>query len=136
MIDEIGADNLGDAVFTKGTANQSSSHFKTFAGLFDRPSDPYTAQAWDAVMVAALALEHAGSATRDLSAHVRAVANAPGAEVGPADWAKAKALLAAGKDINYQGIAGVHEFDENGDVGGVYGKNVVSGGKWVETLMD
>ncbi len=136
VIDEIGADNLGDAVFTKGTADQSSSHFKTFEGLFDRPSDPYTAQAWDAVMVAALALEHAGSATRDLSAHVRAVTNAPGVEIGPADWAKAKALIASGKDINYQGISGVHEFDENGDVGGVYGKNVVSGGRWVETLMD
>ncbi|HIO76674.1 MAG TPA: ABC transporter substrate-binding protein, partial [Gammaproteobacteria bacterium] len=68
VIDEIGADNLGDAVFTKGTADQSSSHFKTFAGLFDRPSDPYTAQAWDAVMIAALALESAGSATRDLIA--------------------------------------------------------------------
>ena len=136
VIDEIGADNLGDAVFTKGTADQSSSHFKTFAGLFDRPSDPYTAQAWDAVMIAALALESAGSATRDLIAHVRSVANAPGVEVGPGDWAKAKALLAAGKDINYQGIAGENEFDANGDVAGIYGKSVVKDGKWAETLID
>ena len=136
VIDEIGADNLGDAVFTKGTADQSSSHFKTFAGLFDRPSDPYTAQAWDAVMIAALALESAGSATRDLIAHVRSVANAPGVEVGPGDWAKAKALLAAGKDINYQGIAGANEFDANGDVAGIYGKSVVKDGKWAETLID
>ena len=136
VIDEIGADNLGDAVFTKGTADQSSSHFKTFAGLFDRPSDPYTAQAWDAVMIAALALESAGSATRDLVAHVRSVANAPGVEVGPGDWAKAKALLAAGKDINYQGIAGENEFDANGDVSGIYGKSVVKDGKWAETLID
>lgn len=136
VIDEIGADNLGDAVFTKGTADNSSSHFKTFAGLFDRPSDPYTAQAWDAVMIAALALESAGSATRDLIAHVRSVANAPGVEVGPGDWAKAKALLAAGKDINYQGIAGAHEFDANGDVAGIYGKSVVKDGKWAETLID
>ena len=136
VIDEIGADNLGDAVFTKGTADQSSSHFKTFAGLFDRPSDPYTAQAWDAVMIAALALESAGSATRDLIAHVRSVANAPGVEVGPGDWAKAKALLAAGKDINYQGIAGENEFDANGDVSGIYGKSVVKDGKWAETLID
>ncbi len=136
VIDEIGADNLGGSVFTKGTADESSSHFKTFAGLFDRPSDPYTAQAWDAVMIAALALESAGSATRDLSAHVRAVANAPGVEVGPGDWAKAKALLAAGKDINYQGIAGAHEFDGNGDVAGIYGKSVVKDGKWAETLID
>ena len=136
VIDEIGADNLGDAVFTKGTADSNSSHFKTFAGLFDRPSDPYTAQAWDAVMIAALALESAGSATRDLIAHVRSVANAPGVEVGPGDWAKAKALLAAGKDINYQGIAGAHEFDVNGDVAGIYGKSVVKDGKWAETLID
>ena len=136
VIDEIGANNLGDAVFTKGTADNSSSHFKTFAGLFDRPSDPYTAQAWDAVMIAALALESAGGATRDLIAHVRSVANAPGVEVGPGDWAKAKALLAAGKDINYQGIAGAHEFDVNGDVAGIYGKSVVKDGKWAETLID
>ena len=136
VIDEIGADNLGDAVFTKGTADSNSSHFKTFAGLFDRPSDPYTAQAWDAVMIAALALESAGGATRDLIAHVRSVANAPGVEVGPGDWAKAKALLAAGKDINYQGIAGAHEFDANGDVAGIYGKSVVKDGKWLETLID
>ena len=136
VIDEIGADNLGDAVFTKGTADSNSSHFKTFAGLFDRPSDPYTAQAWDAVMSAALALESAGGATRDLIAHVRSVANAPGVEVGPGDWAKAKALLAAGKDINYQGIAGAHEFDVNGDVAGIYGKSVVKDGKWAETLID
>ena len=136
VIDEIGADNLADAVFTKGTADTSSSHFKTFAGLFDRPSDPYTAQAWDAVMIAALALESAGGATRDLIAHVRSVANAPGVEVGPGDWAKAKALLAAGKDINYQGIAGENEFDANGDVAGIYGKSVVKDGKWAETLID
>ena len=136
VIDEIGANNLGDAVFTKGTADSNSSHFKTFAGLFDRPSDPYTAQAWDAVMIAALALESAGGATRDLIAHVRSVANAPGVEVGPGDWAKAKALLAAGKDINYQGIAGAHEFDVNGDVAGIYGKSVVKDGKWAETLID
>ena len=136
VIDEIGADNLGDAVFTKGTADESSSHFKTFAGLFDRPSDPYTAQAWDAVMIAALALESAGSATRDLIGHVRSVANAPGVEVGPGDWAKAKALLAAGKEINYQGIAGANEFDVNGDVAGIYGKSVVKDGVWSETLID
>ena len=136
VIDEIGADNLGDTVFTKGTADAGSSNFKTFAGLFDRPSDPYTAQAWDAIMIAALALESAGSATRDLVAHVRSVANAPGVEVGPADWAKAKALLAAGEEINYQGIAGANEFDANGDVAGIYGKSVVKDGKWAETLID
>jgi len=138
-IDQVGATNLGDTVLTTGTADPNSSHFQTFSGLY-KPSDPYTAQAWDAVMIAALAIERAGrkglGATRDLSAHVRAVANAPGEEVGPGDWAKAKKLIAAGKDINYQGAAGDHEFDVNGDVAGIYGANVVENGKWVQTLID
>ena len=139
-IDQVGATNLGDTVLTTGTADPSSSHFQTYSGLFDKPSDPYAAQAWDAVMIGALAIERAGRKgqgnTRDLSAHVRAVTNAPGEEVGPGDWAKAKQLLAAGKGINYQGAAGDHEFDANGDVAGIYGANVVEGGKWVQTLID
>ena len=39
-------------------------------------------------------------------------------------------------EIDYWKEKWDNEFDENGDVGGVYGKNVVSGGKWVETLLD
>ena len=56
--------------------------------------------------------------------------------MGPADWAKAKALLAAGEEINYQGIAAANEFDANGDVAGINGKSVVKDGKWAETLID
>ena len=46
------------------------------------------------------------------------------------------ALVAAGKEINYQGIAGANEFDANGDVAGIYGKSVVKDGVWSETLID
>ncbi|HCF73325.1 MAG: ABC transporter substrate-binding protein [Proteobacteria bacterium] len=137
VIAEIGADNLADTVFTKGTSDEGSPHFKTYAGLFAKPSDPYVAQAWDTVMIAALALQRAGEATRDLSEHVRAVTNAPGVKVGPGDWAKAKKLLEEGKDIDYQGAGlGEADFDENGDVAGLYGKNEVIDGKWVETIVD
>jgi branched-chain amino acid transport system substrate-binding protein len=58
------------------------------------------------------------------------VANAPGEVVGPGDWAKAVKLLAAGKDINYEGAAGSHEIDAKGDVSGYIGKYVVSGNSY------
>jgi branched-chain amino acid transport system substrate-binding protein len=55
------------------------------------------------------------------------VASAPGEVILPGEWEKAKKLIAAGQDINYQGAAGDHEFDENGDVPGVYGLFGVNG---------
>jgi branched-chain amino acid transport system substrate-binding protein len=51
--------------------------------------------------------------------------------VGPGDWAKAVSLIKAGKDINYSGAAGDHEFDGNGDVGGVFSEWTVKGGELV-----
>ena len=47
--------------------------------------------------------------------------------MGPGDWAKAKALIKAGKDIDYDGAGGAYEFDANGDVTGFIGKFVVDG---------
>jgi branched-chain amino acid transport system substrate-binding protein len=68
-----------------------------------------------------LAVEQAGSADRSKMAEaLRAVASAPGEKVGPGEWAKAKALIAEGKDIDYDGAGGTYDFDENGDVAGVY----------------
>ena len=51
----------------------------------------------------------------------------PGEVVGPLDWAKAKELIKAGKDINYEGAGGSYEFDANGDVTGYIGKFIVDG---------
>ncbi len=85
------------------------------------PSAPYAAQGYDATFLIALAIEKAGKAERGLiSKALRAVANPPGEVVRPGEWKKAKALLAAGKDINYEGASGTVDFDENGDVPGFY----------------
>ena len=48
-------------------------------------------------------------------------------KVGPGEWEKAKALIAEGKDIDYDGAGGSYDFDENGDVAGFIGKFVVDG---------
>ena len=46
---------------------------------------------------------------------------------------KAKELIAAGKDINYEGAAGPQSFDENGDVPGVFETFAIEEGKITST---
>ena len=96
------------------------------------PPHPYIDSAYDATMILMLAMEKAGStegpAIRDA---IREVANAPGEEVLPGDFARARELIKAGKDINYQGAAGNQEFDGNGDVSGTFEHWAIKDGKIV-----
>jgi branched-chain amino acid transport system substrate-binding protein len=62
-----------------------------------------------------------------MSEALRKVAAAPGEKIGPGEWAKAKELIKAGKDIDYEGAGGSYEFDKNGDVTGYIGKYVLDG---------
>jgi branched-chain amino acid transport system substrate-binding protein len=68
-----------------------------------------------------------------MSKALREVASAPGEKIGPGEWEKAKKLIAEGQDIDYEGAAGSHEFDANGDVKGYIGKFVVDGDKYKQT---
>lgn len=107
------------------------ANLATAAGL--DPIASFGAQGYDAAFLLALAFEKHGSTDREgLNAALREVANAPGEVILPGEWAKAKALIAEGKDINYEGGGGSHEFDENGDVAGVIVEMAVQGGTWVE----
>lgn len=92
---------------------------------FGPSSVPYNYQAYDAVMVIALAVAKAladdpntkitGTVIRD---NLRAVSNPPGEKVYYGEFAKAISLLKAGKSINYEGVSGVVDFSANGDVTG------------------
>ena len=86
------------------------------------PSHPFMAEHYDATVLVALAAAKAGSTTDSAAIRdsLRSVANAPGEVVGPGrdEISKALALIADGKDINYNGAGGDIEFDENGDVFG------------------
>ncbi len=89
----------------------------------------YVTTSYDAVFLLALAIEKAGTADRTgVSAALREVANAPGETILPGEWTKAKELIAAGTDINYEGAAGSAEFDAVGDVAGAINYFVVEGG--------
>ncbi len=97
------------------------------------PDAVFSAQAYDAAFILALAIEKAGSADRAAVAkEVRGVAGAPGEIILPGEFAKAAAAIKAGKDVNYQGASGDHEFDSAGDVPGVIVEMAVKDGQFVE----
>ena len=137
VIEQIGADALrGNILITQATSDVEDASYKAFADAFTAagydPIAPYAAHGYDAAFLIALAIEKAGVAERGkISAALRSVASPPGMVIRPGEWEKAKAALAAGGDVNYEGAAGNADFDGNGDVGGIFGINTVGDdGKW------
>jgi branched-chain amino acid transport system substrate-binding protein len=131
LIAALGADNL-KGFTTSAPIGAESAGLDTFNKHYmaagGDESAVYATTSYDAAFLLALAIEKAGAADRSkISAALREVASAPGEIILPGEWEKAKKLIAAGQDINYQGAAGDHEFDENGDVPGVYGLFGVDG---------
>ena len=132
LIEKIGADNLKDSFFTSPSSPKSAAADKfneIYTTKFQTTKDKiFIGQVYDSVMLAALAIQQAGSTDRTkVRDALRTVANAPGEAVGPGDWAKALELIKAGKDIDYTGATGSMDFDAAGDVAGVIGHFVVDG---------
>ena len=133
LIKEVGADALKSSFFSSPTSPADNPAQKTlhdaFNAEFKEGADKaFVDQTYDATFLTLLAVEKARSADRTkIAAALREVATAPGEKVGPGEWAKAKALIKAGKDIDYDGAGGAYEFDANGDVTGFIGKFVVDG---------
>lgn len=140
LIDQLGAENLMSSTFTTSASDSSTPSFGAWAALAEEAgipaSDPFVANGYDATFMMALAIESAGSGDREgLAAHLRAIATAPGEVILPGQWAEAKAILAAGGEINYEGAAGLQDFDENGDVAGNFSKSVIVDGAWSAELI-
>ena len=137
VLEQIGADNLrGNILVTQATSDLKNESYKLFAEAFKAtghdPQAPYAAHGYDATFLLALAVEKAGAADRSkISAALRAVAGPPGMIIRPGQWKEAKAAIAAGKDINYEGAVGNNDFDENGDVTAIFSvNNVGDDGTW------
>jgi branched-chain amino acid transport system substrate-binding protein len=131
VIDQIGAENLKDnLMITQSASDPENNSYQIFAKEFAKtgmdPAAPYASHGYDATFLVALAIEKAGAADRSkISMALREVANAPGEIIRPGEWEKAKALIAEGKDINYEGASGAVDFDDKGDVAGFYSVNRV-----------
>jgi len=114
------------------TALAFASHYKAKFGQL--PPKPYIDSFYDAVYVLALAAEKAHSADpKAIRDNLRIITKAGAEKVGPGEFAKAKALLAAGKDVDYIGAAGHPAFDSHGDVAGTFAHWEFKGGT-VETI--
>ena len=140
LIEQIGAENLMTSTFTTSASDSSTPSFAAWKEIADAAgvpaSDPFVANGYDATFMMALAIEAAGSGDRALVAEsLRAIASGPGEVILPGQWAEAKAILAAGGDINYEGAAGNQDFDENGDVAGNFSKSVIVDGAWAAELI-
>ncbi|WP_193367485.1 ABC transporter substrate-binding protein [Pelagibius marinus] len=131
LIEALGAENLEGfmASAPMGAESEALRRFEeAFRAADGDPSAVFTSSAYDAAFLVALAIEKAGSTERGkISKALREVATAPGEVILPGEWEKARKLIAEGRDINYQGAAGEHEFDGNGDVPGAYGLFGVEG---------
>jgi branched-chain amino acid transport system substrate-binding protein len=123
LIAAIGADKLRGMIATKpGRPDTNAARqFNRLAWRADlNPGAAFAAQSYDAAFLLALAIEKSGKVQREgLPKALRDVASAPGEVIFPGEWQKAKALLKAGKEINYEGATGSLEFDKDGDVDGV-----------------
>ena len=142
VIEQIGADVLRDNIFiTQSASDYNDDSYKAFAEAYEAtgndPVAPYAAHGYDAAFLIALAIEKAGAADRAaIGAALREVASEPGTVIRPGEWEKAKAAIAAGEDINYEGASGNVDFDEAGDVGGIYSINTVGeDGSWETNLI-
>ncbi len=141
LIKDIGAEALATSFFSSPTSPADNPAQKTLHDAFNAKygegaDKPFVDQTYDATFLTLLAVEKAGSADRaKIAAALREVASAPGEKVGPGEWAKARQLIAEGKDIDYDGAGGAYDFDANGDVTGFIGKFVVDGDKYKQTAI-
>jgi ABC-type branched-subunit amino acid transport system substrate-binding protein len=138
MFDTLGAAQFEGSFGTAPGAPESDAK-STFERLYEEkfgelPTNPFIGETFDAVALIALAIEKAGSdeslAIRDA---LRDVANPPGEQVGPGDLPHALELIRNGQDIDYEGVAGAQNFDENGDVANAIEIWKIEGGKITST---
>jgi branched-chain amino acid transport system substrate-binding protein len=132
---------LDGAFGTAPAGDPEAEAAKLFRDMYEErygelPPQPYIDTAYDATMLMALAIEKAGStegeAIRDA---LHEVSKAPGETILPGEFAKAKELLAAGQEVDYEGAAGSQDFDEAGDVPGTYSHWAIEDGQIVEVEL-
>ena len=127
FITSVGKEYLGEAYGTSSGADKSAStdyfnaNYKAFSGL--DPAAPAADRSYDAGALVGLAIAIAGGPdAAKLPDAVRAAVN-PNGEVihaGKDEFAKALALIAAGKPIRYEGVIGAVSFDQYGDITGPF----------------
>ena len=113
----VGEDFTGITGTAPGVEDDLSAGIDYFEQQVDDSRGPFVRQGYDAAATLILAHAAAGSDDPDeIRDHLRAVTD-PGGEVITAEnLVEGVELALAGEEIEYQGVSGSIEFDENGDV--------------------
>lgn len=136
MLSDTLVKNFGDEI--EGSRGQNGAAkgdgaemFATLVGDAFDPTAPYGGEAYDAAALMLLAMQKAGSVEpADYKSAIMDVANEPGEVIMPGELAKALELLAAGEDINYEGVTAI-EMLEPGESAGSFREIVIEGGQIV-----
>jgi branched-chain amino acid transport system substrate-binding protein len=132
IVDAIGSDLEGAFGSLPGAISEGSAKFGELAA--DKgvdSSSPFVPESYDAAAIIALAIQAGGSADKQsILKNIRKVSNAPGIIINPGQISYGLQMLAAGKDIDYQGATDV-EFNAIGDADGAFKEVEVRGGSFV-----
>jgi ABC-type branched-subunit amino acid transport system substrate-binding protein len=140
FIKAVGARYLNDAYGTSSGTEPTPSTayfdqaFMPYSGI--DPNAPAADRSYDAGAILGLAVAQAGRAdSADIRDSIRKVLDPAGTPIyaGPQEFAKALALIKAGKPIRYIGVIGPVEFDEYGDISGPFRLWKIASGKVVTT---
>jgi len=115
LLESLPAEVVEGLVSMAPSPDLASPAFKKVQSIVGADPDPYSCQVYDHVSLAVLAAAKAGSAT-GMAIHdsVRAIGNPAGVKVTSA--VEGLKLLAAGKEINYEGASGPCKFTPAGDI--------------------
>lgn len=119
--ESAGADLDGEQGTRPATEGPGANDFNAaFQEAYDSEPGTFSANSYDAVMLAALAAAAGGDTDgQTIQENLQAVSSG-GEEVLPSDICDGLEMAAEGEDINYEGAAGSQDFDENGDVTSQY----------------
>lgn len=135
----IPLESLDGAKGTRPATPEGTDTAAAFQKLYDASSEEpkdrgtFDAQNFDAVSLCVLGAVAAGSAEGpDIQAKITEVSGAPGTKYDYTQMADAIAALQAGEDIDFDGVSGPLDLDDNGDpTVGTYDTFEYKGGKFV-----
>jgi neutral amino acid transport system substrate-binding protein len=118
------------AAVEAGRVEQFTADFQAYA---EREPGIFAKNTFDAVNIGTLAVRAALAADRELTrdgiaAQIPAVATPEGETV--TNYAEGAEALDAGSEINYEGLVGPCDFDENGDIASPFAIMKANGGSW------
>lgn len=116
-----GVDLEGQMGTRPATSGPGTEHFtQAFQQEYDAEAGTFSANGYDATMLAALAAAAAGDTQGSAIQENLQAVSAGGQEVTGEDICSGLESAANGDDVNYEGAAGSQNFDDNGDVTSEY----------------